>query len=147
MIVLDSNVIIYALDASDVAKGEIGARLLDHVVGRKAITPRQVLCELLNQAHKKRGTPLMQARKTVRLLEEATHVVDTDQVISTSASELAERFQLQYFDAVICTVARRGGASILFTEDMRDGFKLGTMTIVNPFVEANAAIVEQALST
>lgn len=73
-------------------------------------------------------------------------VIDTDAAATLAASELAERHRLQYFDALICIVAQRSGASILFSEDMHDGLRLGMMTIVNPFAPTNAALLDQALT-
>ena len=80
------------------------------------------------------------------IIEAAASVIDTDAATTLAASELAERHRLQYFDALICVVAQRGGASILFSEDMHDGLRLGMMTIVNPFAAANADIVAAAMA-
>lgn len=143
--VLDSNVIIYAF-SDDYAQYPVARRLLDHALTVSGMCPRQVLGELLSVAHRKHHVSLSGARAMVGWIEDSMSVIDTDSVATLAASALAERHRLQYFDALICTLAMRGGASLLFSEDMHDGLRLGSMTIVNPFAPANQALVAEAIS-
>ncbi len=53
------------------------------------------------------------------------------------AVSVSERFNIQFFDALILTVARRAGATMLLTEDMHDGLEVGGIKVVNPFAAAN----------
>jgi predicted nucleic acid-binding protein len=144
--ILDTNIIIYAFDRGDLAKHSIARRILEASIENERPTLRQILGEVLNAAHKKRHLSLPAAREAVALLEGFVPVLPTDSTITLRASEMAERYQLQYFDAVICTVARRVGASILLSEDMQDGLRLGAMTIVNPFNPANADLLDGILA-
>lgn len=145
MYVLDSNIIIHALSAPDMVKAGVARELLDNLLTRTGSMPRQVLGEILNLGHK-RGKPLLEnVRLTARLLEASLHIIDVDGPVLWSASELAQRYKLQFFDAVICTVAKASGASILFSEDMHDGLRVGSLTIANPYTPGNADLVSDAL--
>lgn len=95
--------------------------------------------------HRRGGALLGHARETAALLEDAADVIDTNADMTYAASELAKRYQLQYFDALICTVAARGGATILVSEDMQDGMALDSLTIVNPFNPANRLRIDALL--
>lgn len=144
--VLDSNIIIHAIQRDDPTKATIAKDLLDHFVKAGGSTPRQVLGEILNVGHK-RGRPMLDiARTAVRLMEGSLAVIDVDGPALWSASELAQRYKLQFFDAVICTVAKASGASILFSEDMHDGLRVGSLTIANPYSPGNADLVSDALA-
>jgi predicted nucleic acid-binding protein len=46
---------------------------------------------------------------------------------------LAERYQLSFYDALICATAQQAGAKMLYSEDLQDGLGLGELTIRNPF--------------
>ena len=60
------------------------------------------------------------------------------------AFDLAERYRLQFWDAVIISVCDAHGVSALFTQDMQDGQRIGGLRIVNPF---NADEVDSYLLT
>ena len=63
----------------------------------------------------------------------------------TEAAHLSARFTLQYFDALIIAVATRAGATMLLSEDMHDGLVIDALTVVNPFVAGNAALIAATL--
>lgn len=146
MYALDTNILAYAAGAREPAKNALAQRLVEHALRSNAAFARQVLGELLSAAHRKPHISLIDSRALVEIIEATASVIDTDAEATLAASELAERHRLQYFDALICIIAQRGGASILFSEDMHDGLRLGMMTIVNPFAPANAAIVAAAIA-
>lgn len=145
-VVLDSNIYLYALETGDNPLRSEALRLVDWQFEAHGIVVRQVLGEILNATHRKRRSEVPATREWVAEVAEQNNVLPTDSSALIDASALAERYQLQFWDAVICTIARRHGASILFSEDMHDGLRLGTMTIVNPFAEANRALVNDVLS-
>lgn len=63
-----------------------------------------------------------------------------------SASELAERYRLQYWDAVIVTVSKGAGVDYLLTEDMQDGAVIDGVRILNPFNPGNAELLNLLLT-
>lgn len=48
------------------------------------------------------------------------------------ASELEERHQLSFWDALVIVSAQRAGARTLLSEDLHDGRRIGELVIVNP---------------
>jgi predicted nucleic acid-binding protein len=95
--------------------------------------PAQVLAEYLNVARRKQVIPLDEARAFVIGVADACLVRPSETPDLIEASLLAQRHRLQYFDALILTVAARAGANTVYSEDMHNGLTLGPLTVVNPF--------------
>lgn len=63
------------------------------------------------------------------------------------AGTTSHRYRIQYFDALIITVAARAGAKLLLSEDMQDGLEIGGLRIVSPFVAANESAIADWLGS
>jgi predicted nucleic acid-binding protein len=137
--VLDTNLFIYAIDPEDQRKHAVARKLVNRWLSQPTRLPRQVLGEILNLGHKRRGPRLQLCRELVALLEDAAEVVPTTRAFTLAASARAERFQLQYWDALICEFAARDGIDVILTEDMHDGLAMASLRVVNPFNPANDA--------
>ena len=62
-----------------------------------------------------------------------------------NAARAAERYKLAYFDALMCAVASRAGATVLLSEDMADGMEIDGLRIVNPFDPGNAGLIAELI--
>jgi predicted nucleic acid-binding protein len=51
----------------------------------------------------------------------------------SAALELHGRYQFSWYDALIVAAALEARCRVLYSEDLRDGMKIGELTIVNPF--------------
>ncbi len=49
------------------------------------------------------------------------------------ALDIQNAHDLQFFDALLVACAESAGCDILFSEDMADGAKYGSITVRNPF--------------
>ena len=143
MIALDTNILIYATTDDDARQRHLAAcDLLERIAHLRAIVPLQVVGEFLNVCRKRKQLSYTSA------IERADHILRVYRCIATTrpdylrAAIAAHRFRLQYFDALIVTVALRAGATLLFSEDMQDGFHMEGLTIVDPFNPANADLIE-----
>jgi predicted nucleic acid-binding protein len=52
------------------------------------------------------------------------------------------RYQFSYYDSLIIAAALEAEASVLYTEDMQHSQRIGSLTIINPFL-ADFAINER----
>jgi predicted nucleic acid-binding protein len=132
----DTNVLIYAFAADD-ARHQIASSIVTNLAGRGRQLPSQVLREFLAVVHRKAFMPLEAAREAVRRFESRFDLCASTPADLIAASRLAERHQLNFYDALICVVARQAGVSSLLSEDMKDGAVLDGVRIVNPFAEGN----------
>jgi predicted nucleic acid-binding protein len=53
--------------------------------------------------------------------------------IHEAARKIAEQTGYHIYDALILAAALAGGCDLLYSEDMRDGQRIGALTIRNPF--------------
>lgn len=146
MIALDTNILIYVeavagRDARHTAARALVSRLAE--VG--AIVPMQVLAEFLNVCRRKSvfstQAAAMRASRYMDVFE--TPVTMADDLLAGAA--IAARYKLAYFDALICAVSRRVGATMLISEDMADEMEIAGLRIANPFNPGNAALIEGLL--
>lgn len=52
------------------------------------------------------------------------------------AGELTVREPVSFWDALIINAAAAGGAPVVYSEDMQDGWKVAGVTVVNPFARS-----------
>lgn len=128
----DSNVLLYLLSAyaakADRAEAVLAARPVisvqvlnevTHVCRRKLRLPWQAIDELLTS---------VRALCEVVPLTEATH---------DRARQLAERYQLSFYDAAIAAAALLAGCTRLCSEDFQHGLLMdGSLRVHNPFMPA-----------
>jgi predicted nucleic acid-binding protein len=142
LIALDTNILAYAVTASD-PKGrhEAAILLLARLASPGAIVPLPVFGEFFNACRKKKFANLELAMSRVEMW---MSVYDCPSPLADdylAAAQLSDGFQLQFFDALILTVARRAGARILLSEDMQDGLEVDGLRVVNPFVAENETLL------
>lgn len=142
MIALDTNILVYALENKpDDARNLAALELIDRLGMVGAIIPFPVIGELFNACRKKQIADVAQLTPRVELWMTAMSGAPAILDDYLSAADLSQLYNVQYFDALIITVAARAGASILLSEDMHDGLEIDGLRIVNPFVAANDALL------
>lgn len=135
LVFVDTNVLVYAHDASETKKQPIARTLVEELWRNKSGTlSTQVLQEFYVVVTRKFDPPL--TRKTAREIVSAYaewNLVHIDRTLIINASLLEERHQLSFWDALIVEAAQRAGAQRLLTEDLPSGRKIGGIKLENPF--------------
>ena len=135
LVFVDTNILVYAYDETDTIRGPVAERILRGLWSSdRGVVSTQVLQEFYAVATKKIKKPLThrEARQIVADYSEWC-VMHTDPQLLVSASALAEKHQLSWWDSLIIEAALRSGATTLLSEDLQDGRTFGTLTIGNPF--------------
>lgn len=132
---VDTNVLIYGHNVQ---------------AGRRNIVAREALAELWRSANGTLSTQVLQefyvnvtrkipvplaraeARRLVRQYAVWPVVVVSPADVE-AASEIEERHQLSFWDALIVVAARRGGATVLLSEDLGHEQVIAGVRVVNPF--------------
>jgi predicted nucleic acid-binding protein len=147
LIALDTNILVYAASAGDDSgKHNATLELFDRLAAVGAIVALPVIGELFNARRKKEFTDLVVLLADVEIWMEAFDCAPAQLEDYLKASVLSDRFNLQYFDALIITVAARAGATMLLSEDMQDGLEVDGLRVVNPFVAGNDGVIAGVLS-
>lgn len=131
----DTNVLVYAMDASDPVRQEKSIARFAQACRDDTITlSTQVLQEFYNITTRKLRPPLS-AREAAQQLARLSefHVVGTTAQSVQAAAELSQKHRLQWWDALILESALRANADVLVSEDGQHGQRFGKLVVENPF--------------
>ncbi len=126
---LDTNVLIYAF--SDDRRGERARQLLTEPF----VVSVQALNEFANVVRRKRGYSWAETRGALSdVVTMAQGVLALDHKAHLRGLDIAERFGLSTYDALMLAVADLAGCTICLSEDMQDGLLIdGNLAVRNPF--------------
>jgi predicted nucleic acid-binding protein len=145
-IALDSNVMIYAEAASDDRRGQLALDLIEAIQAGDLLIPLQALGETLRWLITKGRVSREEAIERSSLWIAKYPSQETNLGVIRGAYELIGRHAFQSWDAIICSAASVGGARLLLSEDMQDGFRWRNVTIVNPFASPLSTVLQGILN-
>ena len=125
----DTNVVLYLLSA-DEHKADAAEALL----ARGGVVSVQAFNEAASVCRRKLKLPWPEVYELLDAVKACCSVVPLSLATHERALQLAERFQLSLYDALICASAQEVGAEVLYTEDLQNGLVLGGLKVRNPFV-------------
>jgi predicted nucleic acid-binding protein len=143
---LDTNVLIYAEDASDADKQRAALRWIDalwsHNAGRVST---QVLGEFYVNVTRKCKPPLPQgeARAAVRRYN-GWEPWRIDQATVETAWAIEARHGLNYWDCLVLAAAQHSGCAVVLSEDMQHQVRYGAVQVPNPFLIEPETLMEPA---
>jgi predicted nucleic acid-binding protein len=148
-IFVDTNVLLYARDASEPVKQPLAAAWLALLWRERAgRTGIQVLSEYyVNATRKLRpGLPPHDAWDDVQALM-AWRPQPLDDVVLRAGRALESRYKLSWWDSLIVAAAQLQECAVLLSEDLQDGMKLGPVTVRSPFtLKAGEPTAQYALA-
>ena len=139
---VDSNLLIYAIDADTPDKQVVAADIMIRGAEQGLVLPAQVLGEFLAVMRRKFPAAVESATMQAKHWSTLHNPVPTAAGHLFEAAHMAQRHRLQFWDSVILAVSRHASARILLSEDMQDGLTINGTTVVNPFIAANRRRVE-----
>lgn len=135
---VDTNVFLYARDASEPMKQPRAATWLEYLwreqLGRTSV---QVLSEFYVNATRKLdpGLPSDVAWDDVQaLLAWGPHPVD--EALMRRGREIEQRHRLSWWDSLVLAAAQLQACALLLSEDLQDGAVYGSVTVRSPFTLA-----------
>lgn len=130
----DTNVLLYLLSA-DAAKAD---RVEEALVAGGTISV-QVLNEFTSVALRKLGMKVSQVREALEPITEICEVMPLTTQIHQRGLQVAERYRLSFYDALIVAAALESGSTTLYSEDLQDGQVIDrVLAVKNPFGKATA---------
>ena len=136
IILIDTNVLVYAYDRGEPQKQQQAVGVLDALFTNGAgILSAQTLAEFFRAVT--RGTtpilPVEQAYTQVQDLSQAWIVLDVTSAIVLEAARGVQDHQLAYWDAQIWATAKLNQIAAIFTEDFPSAAVIEGVQFVNPF--------------
>lgn len=133
-IFLDTNILVYANDKSDLRKQALATELLtDCIVERKGVISTQVLQEYAAVSlHKLHQDVKIVLRRLGQF--ESLEIIQVTSAMICRALELYSQHRIHYWDAAILAAAEEAGCDQLYSEDFQDGAVYNSMRVVNPLI-------------
>ena len=131
---VDTNILMYAHDTAAGDKHRRARALVEELWDTRAgVVSTQVLQELAVNLRRRAKKPL-DAKATRDVVSDylAWHVVVNSGDSILDALDLETRYRLSFWDALVIHAAHAAGAEILYSEDLSDGQRSGTVRVKNP---------------
>lgn len=133
---LDTNILAYAADDSAGIKQAVALDLVARAASRGGRIGLQSIGELQNVLRRRFGKSPADAHAVAggyfTLFETFPYGRDDVQQALTAMRE----GRLSYWDALLVSAAGRAGCATMFSEDMQDGARHGSVEVINPFASA-----------
>ncbi len=130
---VDTNVLIYLMSA-DAARADRA----EAVIGADAVSSVQVFNEMANVARRKLGMGWQELDEFLGLVCALCPPEPLTLATHDRGRQIAERYQLSVYDAMIVASALLAGCDVLYSEDMQHGLVIeGQTRICNPFSETS----------
>ncbi len=128
---LDTNVVLYLVSGESKK-----ADLADELVNRGAVISVQVLNECVAVARRKWKLPWNEIHLLLGYLQSSCHIVPLAISMHERAVDISEATGIRIYDALLVAAAEDAGCDTLFTEDLNNGQRIGSVAIRNPFMPA-----------
>ena len=127
---IDSNIWLYAFMDESSPKHALAKTLIER---NNVVLSTQVVNEVCNNLIRKAGYTESEIQQTIRNLAAVYPILDVTLPIIRQASVLRVAYRLSYWDSLILATAQDAGCSVVYSEDMQDGLRIGALTLRNPF--------------
>ncbi len=133
---LDTNVLIYAYDATHPGKQTRAKDVLAALAGTQAAAvSTQVLAEMFYTLTRKFAALISPDEAVVQLFHhvQTWQVIDVSALVVMEAAQAVARHKLSFWDAQIWAAAKLNNIPIILSEDFNTGSTLQGVRFVNPF--------------
>jgi predicted nucleic acid-binding protein len=130
---LDTNILVYAVDAREGRKREFATHLIEAAVGLDCLLALQVVGEFYAAATTKLKLDAKDAAVRAAYLIAGFDTFGYSVHAVRAALEEAPKGRFSYWDGVLLASAAEAGCTTIFSEDMADGARFGSIAVANPF--------------
>ena len=134
---LDTNVIVYAFDQSNLKKAKIAQHLIaEGAAEKRAVISYQVVQEFINVALRGFRISITRADLESFLLTVLFPIasVSWSPALTMQGLRFQAAHQFGWYDSLIVAAALQGGCKVLYSEDLQHGQRLGDLVVQNPFI-------------
>ena len=134
---LDTNVFVYEVDPRNQAKSRRASELVGRAVdSKRGVVSYQVVQEFFNVALTRFAKPFSasEAEDYLSLTFKPILAVHSSTRLFVEALRIQTQDHFSWYDALIVAEAQQSNCSILYTEDMQHGRRIGGLKIENPFL-------------
>ncbi len=132
---VDTNILIYSIDAADLRKRRSAVELLESLSDADTIIPWQVACEVdaVVNSMKRAGRFEGDCLEAIAALRSCFPVAVPRLAALDRSLRLQRDFQLSTWDSLLIAACAEAGVTRLYTEDMQSRPTIDGIELVNPF--------------
>lgn len=133
---LDTNVFVYEFDERHPQKSKRASDLIRNaILTRQGVVSYQVVQEFFNVALTRFQNPMSRAGAEEYFLATLRPLltVQSSARLFLEALHIRTQHQFSWYDSLIVAAAQHAECSVLYTEDMQHGRRIGNLKIENPF--------------
>jgi len=131
---VDTNILVYANDDREERRQDLALRLAAELTGSgAAVISAQVLAEYASAALNKLSQSPQAVDAQLDYWSSECQVVATTAALVRRGVELATRYAVHFYDAMILAAAESAGCDLLYSEDLNPGQDYAGVKVVNPF--------------
>lgn len=130
---LDTNILVYAVDARDETKRAFAARIIAAAARLDCPLALQAVGEFYAAATRKLKLGAKDAATRTAHLIAGFDTFGYSVHAVRAALEEAPKGRFSYWDGVLLASAAEAGCTTIFSEDMADGARFGSIAVANPF--------------
>ena len=134
---LDTNILVYTFDEENPEKRSRARSLVaDALAGSRGVISYHVAQEFLNSALRRFAKPLSpaDAERYLTVVLEPLCAVFASVELLHQAIDISGRWKYSFYDSLVIASALQAGCSVLYSEDLQHGQKIGDLRILNPFI-------------
>jgi predicted nucleic acid-binding protein len=134
---LDTNIFVYCFNGDAAGKRNRALQLVREAVStRRGIVSYQVVQEFFNVALRRFVQPIShaEAEQYLGTVFRPLLAVHSSLALYQQALAISQRYQFNWFDALIVTAAQIAECRFLYTEDLQHGQELEGVRVENPFL-------------
>lgn len=135
MIAVDTNILVYAVDANEPVKGPKAVELLRGLQSQQTVLLWQVVCEFGAAITRRRiatelpnGTPAV-----IAAWLDIFPLVLPSRVVVEHAWRIMTTHQMSYWDSMLLAACIDAGVTQMYTEDMQGQTTIEGVQLINPF--------------
>ncbi len=131
---LDANILFYAIDSNDPRRHRIAVEVVERAaLDHDCIVVLQAYCEFVAAATRKGRMTIEEAGAQVADWQTLFTTVYPAPASLPQAIDAVAQHNLSFWDAMLWSVAKDNGATVLLSEDLQDGRELGGVWFRDPF--------------
>ena len=130
---LDTNILVYAVDAREGRKRDFATHIIEAAVGLDCPLALQVVGEFYAAATTKLKLDAKDAAARATQLIAGFETFSYSVHAVRAALEETPKGRFSYWDSVLLASAAEAGCTTIFSEDMADGARFGSIAVANPF--------------
>ena len=117
LFLVDSNILVYAHDTSDIAKNKKSVKLLGEC---------WIYIEFpVSFWRKSESRFILEFKNWIKITAKESTII--------KAIELSEKYNTEYYDSLIAATMLENGISKIYTENVKDFIKIKEIGVINPF--------------